>query len=44
MGCVPALRAAMNFLHRPSQAALIRAGPLPEGLLILLRIAAGDER
>jgi hypothetical protein len=42
MGCVPALRAAMNLLHLPSQAALIRAGPLPDGLLILLRIAAGD--
>src|SRR6478736_2011909 len=42
MECLPALRAAMNLLHLPSQAALIRAGPLPEGLLILLRIAAGD--
>jgi hypothetical protein len=42
MGCVPALRAAMNLLHFPSQAALIRAGPLPEGVVILLRIAAGD--
>ena len=42
MGCVPALKAAMDLLHLPSQAALIRAGPLPEGVLILLRIAAGD--
>ena len=42
MGCVPALRAAINLLHRPSQVALIRAGPLPDGVLILLRIAAGD--
>jgi hypothetical protein len=38
----PALRAALTLLHLPSQAALIRAGPLPEGLLVLLRITAGD--
>jgi hypothetical protein len=32
----------MNLLHLPSQAAHMRAGPLPEGVSILLRIAAGD--
>jgi len=42
MGCVPALKAAVDLMHFPSQAALIRAGPLPEGMPILLRIAAGD--
>jgi hypothetical protein len=43
MGSVPALKVAVDLLHFPSQAALIRAGPLPEGLRVLLRIAAGDE-
>jgi hypothetical protein len=43
MCSVPALKAAVHLLQFPSQAALIRAGPLPEGVLILLRIAAGDE-
>jgi hypothetical protein len=42
MSCPPALRAAMTLLNLPSQAALIRAGPLPEGISVLLRIAAGD--
>ena len=44
MGCVPALKVAIDLLHLPSQAALIRAGPLPDDVLILLRIAAGDEK
>jgi hypothetical protein len=43
MGSVPALKVAVDLLHFPSQAALIRAGRLPEGLPVLLRIAAGDE-
>jgi DnaJ domain len=43
MGSVPALKAAVDLLHFPSQAVLIRAGPLPEGVHVLLRIAAGDE-
>jgi hypothetical protein len=43
MGSVPALRAALDLLYFPSQAALLRAGPLPQGVPVLLRIAAGDE-
>lgn len=39
---VPALKVAVDLLHFPSQAALIRAGPLPEGVPLLLRIAAGN--
>jgi hypothetical protein len=42
MGHVPALKVAMELTHFPSQAQLIRAAPLPDGVLILLRIAAGD--
>jgi DnaJ domain len=42
MSSVPALRAAITLLHLPSQAALIRAGPLPGGVPILMRIVAGD--
>jgi DnaJ domain len=43
MGSVPALKAAVDLLHFPSQAAVIRASPLPCGLVVLLRIAAGNE-
>jgi hypothetical protein len=39
---VPALDVAVELMHFPSQAPLIRAAPLPEGVLILLRVAAGD--
>ena len=42
MGCVPALKTAVELLHLPSRAASVRAGPLPEGILTLLRVAAGD--
>jgi hypothetical protein len=44
MGSVPALKAAIELLHFPSQAPLIRAGPLPQGITALLHIAAGDEQ
>jgi hypothetical protein len=43
MGSVPALRAALDLLHFPSQAVLLRSGPLPQGVAVLLRIAAGDQ-
>jgi hypothetical protein len=43
MDVLPALRVALDLLHSPSQAPLIRAGQLPDGVLVLLRIAAGDE-
>ena len=38
-----ALKVAIDLLHVPSQVRLIRFEPLPEGVLTLLRIAAGDE-
>ena len=44
MGCRPALKVAMDLLHLPSQAARTRASQLPDDVLILLRIAAGDEK
>jgi hypothetical protein len=43
MQSASALRTAVDLLHFPSQAALIRAGPLPDGVPILLKIAAGDD-
>ena len=42
MDRAPALKAAFDLLHFPSQVRVIRAAPLPHDLLILLRIAAGD--
>src|SRR5258708_38157237 len=38
-----ALGAAIGLLHMPSRVRLVRAAPLPVGVLELLRIAAGDE-
>jgi hypothetical protein len=38
-----ALQVAIDLLHLPSRVRQIRSGPLPENVLILLRIAAGDE-
>jgi hypothetical protein len=38
-----ALQVAIDLLHLPSQVRQIRSGPLPRDVLILLRIAAGDE-
>jgi len=38
-----ALRTAIDLLLVPSQVRLVRSAPLPDGILILLRIAAGDE-
>jgi hypothetical protein len=37
-----ALKIAIDLMHVPSQVRLLRSEPLPDGLLILLRIAAGD--
>jgi hypothetical protein len=37
-----ALRIAIDLLHVPSQVRLFRAEPLPDGIPLLLRIAAGD--
>ncbi|HEY1980067.1 MAG TPA: DnaJ domain-containing protein [Xanthobacteraceae bacterium] len=38
-----ALKAAIDLMHVPSQVRLYRAGPLPDDVLTLLRIAGGDE-
>lgn len=37
-----ALKIAIDLMHVPSQVRLVRSEPLPDGVLILLRIAAGD--
>jgi DnaJ domain len=38
-----ALRVAIDLLHVPSQVRLVRSEPLPQGVPVLLRIAAGDD-
>ena len=38
-----ALRIAIDLMHVPSQVRLLRSEPLPDGVQMLLRIAAGDE-
>lgn len=38
-----ALKTAIDLMHVPSQVRLIRSEPLPDGVLLLLRIAAGDQ-
>jgi hypothetical protein len=38
-----ALKIAIDLMHVPSQVRLFRSEPLPDGVLVLLRIAAGDE-
>jgi hypothetical protein len=38
-----ALKAALDLLHVPSQVRVFRSEPLPDGVPILLRIAAGDD-
>lgn len=38
-----ALKIAVDLVHVPSRVWLVRSEPLPEGVLILLRVAAGDE-
>jgi hypothetical protein len=38
-----ALRVAIDLLHVPSQVRLVRSEPLPRGVPVLLRIAAGDD-
>jgi len=37
-----ALKVAIDLMHVPSQVRLLRSEPLPDGVLTLLRIAAGD--
>jgi hypothetical protein len=38
-----ALKTAIDLIHVPSQVRLLRMEPLPDGVVTLLRIAAGDE-
>lgn len=38
-----ALKIAIDLMHVPSQVRLIRSEPFPDGVLTLLRIAAGDD-
>src|ERR1700732_3248057 len=38
-----ALKVAIDLLHVPSQVRLVRSEPLPDGVLTLLRMAAGDD-
>jgi DnaJ-like protein len=42
MGDGEALRVAVDLLHVPSRVRMIRVEPLPHGVPLLLRIAAGD--
>jgi DnaJ domain len=42
MGDEAALRVALDLLHVPSRVRALRAKPLPQGVPLLLRIAAGD--
>ena len=37
-----ALKIAIDLMHIPSQVRLLRSEPLPEGVEMLLQIAAGD--
>jgi hypothetical protein len=39
----PAVRVAIDLVHVPSRVRLVRREPLPEGVLTVLQIAAGDE-
>lgn len=43
MGEATALRIAFQLIHVPSQIRHVRSVPLPDGVLLLLEIAAGDE-
>jgi len=43
MDHAPALKLALDLMHFPSQVQPMRAAPLPDDLLVLLRIAASDE-
>lgn len=43
MDQTPALKSAFDLMHLPSQVRITREAPLPDGLLLLLRIAAGDD-
>jgi DnaJ domain len=44
MGHASALKLAIALMHFPAKVPSVRSDPLPENMLILLRIAAGDEQ
>ena len=37
------VRVAIDLMHSPSQARRIRSAPLPDDVVVLLRIASGDK-
>lgn len=43
MGEATAVKVAIDLLHVPSRVRYLRSEPLPDGVLTVLRIAAGDE-
>ena len=43
MGRAAALKLAIDLMHFPSQVRSVRSAPLPDDVLIVVRIAAGDE-
>ena len=43
MDQVATLKMAIDLMHFPSQVRLMRSAPLPDAVLTLLRIVAGDE-
>jgi hypothetical protein len=43
MGEAAALRLALELLYMPSRVRALKASPLPDGVAVLLRIAAGEE-
>ncbi len=43
MGHAESLRLAIDLMHSPSQVRFLRSAPLPDDVLSLVRVAAGDE-
>ena len=43
MSGAPALKVAIDLMHMPSRVRLVRSAPLPDGVILLLQIAAGDQ-
>jgi hypothetical protein len=39
----PTVKAAIDLMHLPSQARRMRTAPLPDDVVVLLRVASGDE-
>ena len=43
MRAAPALKVALDLMHVPSRVRLVRSDSLPDGIVMLLQIAAGDQ-